>query len=175
MFYVPLVQKQKQKSTFSQACFFFSSPSRSPSPLPRFFCLLPSANSYPIFLSPSAGQINRAAGWDVKGGSWPSMSSLSPSPSRIGEMTGRGVGIKVLSGYCVYLALRLILSLSGWIERIGAAAYACLHSLKSLNFKALLQRYCLANILADGSDHISKSTQPFWSFTDRKNHLVVTI
>lgn len=74
---------------------------------PRFRCLLPSANSYPISLSPSAGQINRAAGWDVKGGSRPSVSSLSPSPGRIGEMTGRGVGIKVLSGYRVYLALTI--------------------------------------------------------------------
>lgn len=34
----------------------------------------------------------------------PSVSSLSPSPGRVGKMTGRGVGMKALSGHQSYLA-----------------------------------------------------------------------
>lgn len=62
-----------------------------------------SANTHP-FLPPTAGQINSVPGSDMRGGSRPSVSSLSPSPGRVGKMTGRGVGMKALSGHQVYLA-----------------------------------------------------------------------
>ena len=41
----------------------------------------------------------------MKGGSRPKASSLPPSPGRVGKMTGRGVGMKALSGHYVYLTL----------------------------------------------------------------------
>lgn len=47
-------------------------------------------------------------GWGMKSGSRPSASSLSPSPSRVGKMTGRGVGMKFLSGHQVYLTSAII-------------------------------------------------------------------
>lgn len=68
-----------------------------------FFCPFPHHQLTAIPLSPTAGQINSVPGWGMKGGSRPSASSLSPSPGRVGKMTGRGVGMKALSGHQVYL------------------------------------------------------------------------
>ena len=53
--------------------------------------------------SSSAGQINSASSWGMESGSRPGASSLSPSPGRAGRTTGRGVGMRALSGHRVYL------------------------------------------------------------------------
>lgn len=141
MFYTPSVQKQKQKTTFSQACFFFFLPKVHLLPR-RFCCLLPSANSYPISLP-----LSRANKQSCRPGreGWRSaqrvqLVSVSQQDSRDDRERCWNKG---------FVWVLILFSPDSEISHWGIQH---------------LQRVCFKNIFAAGSDDILKSTQPFWSW-----------